>query len=147
MALIDDLPTPKKPFGFKEAVVGHHGLVYTPSGLYSHQPNVPLSSPGMAEDIEEEGVQHQDGNESSEDDSDLDDQVSKKQRQWRRWSEDIIPALIKPYLSLLHDSDGLRDMNKVRGDDLCKGCDKGRILEVSCIFFESEYLPVDKNSF
>ncbi|KDR65487.1 hypothetical protein GALMADRAFT_42870, partial [Galerina marginata CBS 339.88] len=60
----------------------------------------------------------------------------KKQRQWRRWSEDIIPALLKPYLSLLHESSGLRNMEEFRKPKGCTGCDDGRLIEVSCIFFE-----------
>lgn len=139
---VNNMPVPRKPYGFQEAVVGHHGLVYTPSGVYSHQG--PQSSPaGMRNDekvdyipLPKEVVLEED---NDADVDDVDDEAAKKQRQWRKWSEDVIPALIKPYLGVLQESDGLREMNKIRSDkDACKGCGEGRLLEVSCIFFESK---------
>jgi hypothetical protein len=59
-----------------------------------------------SEDEEEEGVQ----------------EVGKKARQWRKWSEDVIPALLEPYLELLRESESLRDVSGARNVEGCKGC-------------------------
>lgn len=40
-------------------------------------------------------------------------QTGKKQRQWRKWSEQVIPMLLEPYLELLRESEGLRDLMSV----------------------------------
>ena len=51
--------------------------------------------------------------------------LQKKQNQWWRWSQDIIPDLIKPYLTYLHESEFLR-----RPTDIQTGC-----LETKCTAF------------
>lgn len=66
--------------------------------------------------------------------------VAKHERQWRRWSEDIIPALLKPYMTFLRETDSLREQNRASGSQCCTGCAVGRILEVSCIYFNSAFL-------
>jgi len=63
--------------------------------------------------------------------------AEKKQRQWRKWSEDVIPALLQPYMALLRETQGLRDVNSKRHVDSCMGCVKGRLLDVTCVYFES----------
>ena len=63
--------------------------------------------------------------------------AAKKQRQWRKWSEDVIPALLQPYMALLRETQGLRDVNSKRHVDSCAGCVKGRLLDVTCVYFES----------
>ncbi|KDR70808.1 hypothetical protein GALMADRAFT_75558 [Galerina marginata CBS 339.88] len=71
------------------------------------------------------------------DDSEVDQQrIAKKQRQWRKWSEDIIPALLKPYLTLLSETAGLHDMSRIDNIHGCTGCADGRLLNVSCIYFQ-----------
>lgn len=62
---------------------------------------------------------------------------AKHERQWRKWSEDIIPALLKPYMALLRETNSLRDRNRASGHLGCVGCVHGRILDVSCIYFDS----------
>lgn len=48
--------------------------------------------------------------------------------------------LLKPYVALLHETDSLRNLEKVRGDKGCTGCPNGQSLEVSCILFNSMWL-------
>ena len=135
---VGELPKARRPYGSKGTVVGAHGLVYAPSGVYGHsRGSSPPPSPaheeteGYGQDVEMKEAE-------GPDDVELDDQASKKQRQWRKWSEDIIPSLIKPYLEVLRATSGLRDIDKIRRQDGCKGCVKGELLDVSCIFFERE---------
>lgn len=66
-----------------------------------------------------------------------DREAKKKQAQWRKWSEDIIPVLIQPYVILLHETDSLRKMENIRDRVTCLGCSAGHELEVSCVFFDS----------
>jgi len=63
--------------------------------------------------------------------------AAKKEKQWRTWSEQVIPALLKPYMLLLWETDSLRILH-ARGGNQCHGCAKGRRVEVSCVFFESK---------
>ena len=131
---VGELPKIRKPYGSKGTVVGPHGLVYAPSGVYGYSRG---SSPPQAAD--EGGTDlGQDVEMREAEGIELDDQASKKQRQWRKWSEDIIPSLIKPYLEVLRTTSGLRDIDQIRRQDGCKGCGKGELLDISCIFFERE---------
>lgn len=66
--------------------------------------------------------------------------AAKEERQWRNWSRDIIPALLKPYMRLLRETDSLRHKNKVSSASGCSGCHLGRLIEVSCIYFDSKFL-------
>lgn len=132
---IDDLPKARKPYGAKDAIIGAQGLVYTPTGLYSQ---IAESSPERLElDDEMSHIFLADA-----DDIDAERRASKKQRQWRKWSEDIIPALLKPYMDLLLETDGLRDMNRINRKQGCKGCNLGRLLDVSCVFFGSRLFGI-----
>ncbi|KIM39165.1 hypothetical protein M413DRAFT_75239, partial [Hebeloma cylindrosporum] len=61
----------------------------------------------------------------------------KKQKQWRKWSEDVIPALLQPYMTLLRETEGLRNINSKRQADGCDGCSEGRLLNVTCVYFDN----------
>ncbi|KDR80500.1 hypothetical protein GALMADRAFT_62166 [Galerina marginata CBS 339.88] len=127
----DELPQSRRPYGSKQAVIGHQGLVYTPSGVYAHiaEPFLTTESTEKVDDETNDLPDH--------DNSEVDEQrIAKKQRQWRKWSEDIIPALLKPYLTLLSETAGLRDMSQVDDIQGCTGCARGRLLYVSCIYFQ-----------
>ena len=63
--------------------------------------------------------------------------AGKKERQWKNWSDKVIPALLEPYVELLRVSNSLRDLSGVRNFQRCKGCAGGRNLEVVCVYFES----------
>jgi len=66
--------------------------------------------------------------------------AAKKEKQWRTWSEKVIPALLKPYVTLLRETNSFKTLHSARGHTGCLGCKVGHRLEVSCIFFESECL-------
>jgi hypothetical protein len=73
-----------------------------------------------------------------DDDAAREKRALKRERQWRKWSEDVIPALLQPYMALLRETEGLRDINSKRQADGCTGCSVGRLLEVTCVYFESK---------
>ena len=66
--------------------------------------------------------------------------VAKKERQWLNWSRKVIPSMIVAYLTLLRESENLSKMDRSRHDDWCPGCNVGRSLSVSCIYFERELI-------
>ena len=63
--------------------------------------------------------------------------LQKRQNQWQQWSQDIIPALVKPYMQYLKASQSLRvtvDL-KVLGPGQCLTCPL-QWLTVCCLFFD-----------
>jgi hypothetical protein len=57
----------------------------------------------------------------------------KKVTQWRRWMNDVIPALLHPYLALLRETSSLRDLQPNVDSCTCGA----RKLKVVCVYFES----------
>ncbi|RDB15385.1 hypothetical protein Hypma_004634, partial [Hypsizygus marmoreus] len=71
----------------------------------------------------------------------VDDTVStpysrKKDRQWQKWAIDIIPTLLKPYLSLLRETDSLRDGIPGTSEINCNCRSSVRRINVACVYFE-----------
>lgn len=66
--------------------------------------------------------------------------LQKKQNQWRRWSEDVIPSLITPYLTYMRQSVSLQctpDLRSLSGDDShCTGSCHQRSLAINCVLFD-----------
>ena len=65
-------------------------------------------------------------------------QRQKRVRQWSKWTQTVIPALLVPYLELLRVSDSLRMPQRLPPDsmDACL-CTKSTKLAVICVFLES----------
>jgi hypothetical protein len=62
----------------------------------------------------------------------------KKEKQWKRWSEELIPSMLRPHLHLLRKSESLRSVpqpTKLRCS--CHGS-SSRTLKVVCVLFERE---------
>ena len=141
---VEDLPSVQRPYGSVNTVYGVQGCITTLGGVYSQ---VMRSRSNLFE--EEEHLE--DGSGDEEEEREVDHEMGggkvheedavraagKKERQWRNWSEQVIPMLLEPYLELLRESEGLRDLTFVRGRLGCKGCVDGRNLEVVCVYFES----------
>ena len=134
---IAEAPRPRRPYAFGDGSVGVEGRIYTPEGLFSQV----LPATGAAGKVSGPTVEHvslDSAEEPGKVDADREARDEKKRRQWQKWSEDIIPALLRPYLHLLKETSGLRLMESVRRKG-CKGCDGVRQLTVSCIYFESKF--------
>jgi hypothetical protein len=67
----------------------------------------------------------------------LQDQRSKKERQRKKWTDDIIPSLVGPYLHLLRQSQSLRHVDRI-SKHTCTCLNPGRNLVVICVYFDSE---------
>jgi hypothetical protein len=70
----------------------------------------------------------------------------KKENQWRNWTETTLPSLLKPYLSLLRNSDTLH-LPPAEVSFRCHCDDNKRVLKVSCVYFESQILCPISNEF
>lgn len=134
---LDNYDRGRRPYGLSNLIQSLPGQLYMPEGLFV-QPTPISSTPVASANVEEE----------SEEDMDVDDenvepgvayekQQQKKERQWQKWSKVTIPAMLKPYLELLRVTNSLRDLDHVRSNQGCTGCDQGQMLEVSCIYFDS----------
>ncbi|RDB20434.1 hypothetical protein Hypma_012497 [Hypsizygus marmoreus] len=56
----------------------------------------------------------------------------KKEKQWKRWADEVIPSLLAPYLTILRESASLRDV-----EQQLDGCQCGaRKIDVICVYFE-----------
>lgn len=125
----------RRPYGFRHVVNKIQGRVWTLQGLFAQ---VAEKSMLRVEGTVGQTTVHVPLSVSSDEEEDT--EADKKQLQWRRWSEDVIPNMIAPYMELLFNTTGLRDMKGVRQNKGCDGCALGRFLEVSCIFFECMYI-------
>ena len=65
--------------------------------------------------------------------------LQKKQNQWRRWSQEVIPSLITPYLTYIQQSGSLQstpDLFPTAHDSHCDGIHRPRSLMVTCVLFD-----------
>lgn len=63
----------------------------------------------------------------------------KKQQQWEKWATQTIPALLAPYLSLLRETDSLRENIGQDTQSQCQCPINVRRIQVACIYFERMY--------
>ena len=64
---------------------------------------------------------------------------AKKERQITRWVQEVIPAMLQPYLRLLRTSCSLRTVARdVSTACSCRG-ERGRTLRITCVYFDREY--------
>jgi hypothetical protein len=151
LVALDDLPPSRRPYGSKNMAIGIAGRISTDAGVFAQilRPEGRLNSTPMpARDNKGDDDSLEDDS-YEEDDIIMDEvegvrnegearrQAGKKERQWRNWSEEVIPAMLEPYMELLRETDLLKDLSSVRKHQGCKGCGNGRYLEVVCVYFES----------
>jgi hypothetical protein len=145
----DDIISARRPHGSRNLRLSFEGRVSTPVGLFSqilpeHEPTTAegqdlllsatvLGGGGAVDEMEV--VEETPVNLLARA-----ERAVKRQRQWRKWSEDVIPALLQPYMALLRETEGLRDINSKREANSCTGCSAGRLLDVTCVYFESKLM-------
>jgi hypothetical protein len=136
---VEDVAVGRRPYGIPHAVIGAQGRVYTPMGLFSQALGQHTLMEGFDAEMAQIPLGDDDPAGGGGDGAEPDEaaiRAGKKERQWQKWSGDIIPALLKPYMGLLRQTSGLREMEGVHKEKGCTGCTNGRLLEVSCVFFE-----------
>ena len=133
----------RRPYGSKNLRLSFEGRVSTSVGLFSQVlPDEASTAVGEEDVLTPTAVVEGEGavDESPADVLAREKRTIKQQRQWRKWSEDIIPALLQPYMALLRETEGLRHINSKRQADGCAGCSSGRLLDVTCVYFESRLI-------
>lgn len=135
----NDVPRDRRPYGLSDIMIGFQGKVYTPEGLFVQaSPIGGTSAPGVDDTDSDDDYKMLSDDGLEDVGAAYEKQQDKKRRQWQKWSENVIPAMLKPYLQLLRETESLRSLNLVRNQQQCLGCSGGRMLDVSCIFFESK---------
>ncbi len=132
-----------RPYGSKNLRLSFEGRVSTSVGLFSQVlPDEASTAVGEEDVLTPTAVVEGEGavDESPADVLAREKRTIKQQRQWRKWSEDIIPALLQPYMALLRETEGLRHINSKRQADGCAGCSSGHLLDVTCVYFESRLI-------
>lgn len=59
----------------------------------------------------------------------------KKERQWAKWEDKVIPSLLQPYLEILHCSESLRDIGWLENGDQCS-CTQKTNLKIIGVYFQ-----------
>lgn len=131
---LSDVPVERRPYASRDAGlhVAPQGLVYGPTGVFSHVGGPPQMLTGHPVDETSDVILSLTGNKPD------DERVAKNQRLWNRWEKEVIPSMVKPFLELLSSTSSLREMGTVRQSWACIGCKKGRLLGVFCIFVDRE---------
>lgn len=143
-----DTVTPlRKPHGTADIVFLPQRDVYAPGGAFA-QPFVsqtalpqPAGDSAGPHNISFAPVHAQATVESSH--------GQKKERQWIKWASVTIPALLEPYLSLLRQTDSLREEITPEVQSHCKCSSSTRKIQVACVYFERKnlinYFPCTKS--
>jgi len=155
LVAVEDLPLSRRPYGSRDAVFGVEGRISTQAGVFAQilSPDSKMYPMQAIHGQTREGGRIEDSADGEEEEEDIimseaegmKDEAEarkrsgKKERQWKNWSEVIIPAMLEPYMELLRESESLRDLSGARNHQGCQGCGSGRCLEVICIYFESMF--------
>jgi hypothetical protein len=131
---VEDEPRLRRSYGSLSTVTGTTGLLYAPGGPYRQ-----MSDPGL------QSLHHEEVSEPLAGDHDVLSvnpavSLKKKEKQWIKWEQEIIPLMLVPYLELLRVTESLRNMREVRAQPRCSGCYGTRQLSVACIYFDSVFL-------
>jgi len=140
---VDDVLPDRRPYASKMLRLSLEGRVSTPVGVFSQVLSRNVGSAAVGEDVPiPDGMEDDVGGSDDDTADELAREVRavKRQKQWRKWSEDVIPALLQPYMTLLRETEGLRDINSKRQVNACVGCSEGRLLNVTCVYFESRLI-------
>lgn len=134
---LSDVPHQRKSYGgIGQLRPMLYGRVYAPDGPYSQALYEPKDVVDGYSQMDEDNA----GDDGDVPRREVDEKrVAKNQRLWRKWNEEIIPMLLKPYNELLQQTSGLRNLQIPHSLQGCHGCANGRLLSVTCVFFERAY--------
>ena len=65
--------------------------------------------------------------------------MRKRETQWSRWMNEVIPLVLRPHLSLLRQSASLRSISRVKSVNCTCGKTSARHLKVVLVHFESKF--------
>lgn len=149
--LPSELPTPRRPRNTEDMYLpGPERLFVLPGEEYTQQPS-PSRSRGRMPRVNEDPtglpLPTRDPSPFAYDDIFMTSQLDpdqqpfiqrKKQKQWQRWTNEVIPSLISPYLSLLRTTESLRSIPQPMVVE-CSCNSHARNLKVVGVYFESTF--------
>lgn len=149
---VTNLPIQRRDYGVPPVLAQPEGLLHAPSGKLAQMNTdrtafMTSASHSHDDSSGDDDDEYELFEESAATGDDYAKQQDKKKRQWRKWSETVIPAMLKSYLSLLRETDSFQNLDKVRNSQICTGCPQGRLLQVSCIYFNSAFTNILFNLF
>ena len=120
------------------------GLVSTPDGDFSQVVagveqevrHVSLADSMPLDDEADDGMDVEGSAVCTEGSAEVARKEEKKKKQTAVWQDELIPAMVQPYLKLLRDTESLRLLPPVRNVASCAGCTVGQMMEVYCMFFD-----------
>ena len=149
MIPIQDLGHARLPYGTGNLPVALPGAqIVTRTGIFSHVINIDAVENDVAhytlyddqEDIEMAGLDDNQLIIPKELDEEAVKQANKLKRQWIKWNDVVIPGLLRPYITLLSQTESLWNTHTVWTVLGCTGCQLGWLLDIFCVFFDSMLL-------
>ncbi|KAG6809758.1 hypothetical protein H0H92_014854 [Tricholoma furcatifolium] len=141
---LEEQPTPSytpQPGPFQARAVNNRPklpkLTFVGHGKTLHQKNTFIQRkdrPVLPHDPENPFIDHGDGGDGG-DGGDLTRHRQKRENQWKRWQEEVIPSLIHPYMTYLSESQSLREPVPV-ASSTCS-CGSGRSIDIILLTFDS----------
>jgi hypothetical protein len=140
---VSSAPRQRRPYGANRPYRQSDPLLYAPGGPFTQF----INSQKSDEDRIIDGHPNSDWPDSNRPDNTIyvtsfensegSKARRKKENQWKNWTEVAIPSLLKPYLSILRNSDSFRYPHAEASSTCSCGGVNGRNLWVSCIYFDS----------
>jgi hypothetical protein len=147
---IASLPPLRRPFNSRDLVIEQEKLLYAPGGPYTQpiDPAAPRPSTsrvdstyhGLADTI------YVTNPILSQDQSIEKDRSRRQQKEaYRKWTEDVIPSLLVPYLTLLQQTNGLQQRHNPEPAGVTPSCrhkHPSRKIDITCVYLDSEIVAV-----
>ncbi|RDB20395.1 hypothetical protein Hypma_012501 [Hypsizygus marmoreus] len=125
----DSVPVERKPWGSGNLTVLPRRDFVAPDGTWA-QPHVTSANSGDSSNLPT------DAGSGAHDVLTPSAHTKKKERQWQKWANETIPALLQPYLTLLRETDSLRESVSSASEVTCACRSHVRKISVACVYFE-----------
>ncbi|EDR08566.1 uncharacterized protein LACBIDRAFT_327110 [Laccaria bicolor S238N-H82] len=115
---VNNAPKTRKPHKAAKLASAALGNLYTPAGHFVQ----PFNPEGISASKNTDPFEPLATTLTFENDGNTVQMPGKKQKQFLRWENEVLPSLMEPYIKLLHETDSLRNMAQVRSRRQCTGC-------------------------
>lgn len=142
LATIEDTQPDKRPYGSRRyGTPPIKGRVSFPDQVYSQvladsptKGRIPFGDVAGFSHILEDEVVEEDSHEAGDK-----GRAEKRERQWVKWVTEVLPEMLHPYLQLVRETDSFRNLGHIRQPPSCSGCGTHRTLDITCVYFDSEF--------
>jgi hypothetical protein len=150
---IASLPPKRRPYDSHDLLVEPEKLLYAPGGPYT-QPIDPATLHPSTSRVDSTyqgsvGKIHVTNPVLLQDQS-IETERSRRQQKeaYKKWTEDIIPSLVVPYLTLLQQTNGLQRRHSTESAAVIPSCPHqhpSRKIDVTCVYLDSEIVAAFVN--